>query len=130
MPVKYVLVERGNPGKPTAPKKFYAQHKSTGEVSLRQLTKQISARSTVSAADTMAVVESLIQLLPELLAEGNIVRLGDFGSFSGTLSGAGADTADDFRAALIEKFSIRFRPGKELTKAIASLDFRKDDASK
>ena len=130
MPVKYVLVERGNPGKPTVPKKFYAQHKSTGEITLRQLTKQISARSTVSAADTMAVLESLLEIVPEQLAAGNIVRLGDFGSFSASITSEGADTAEDFRAALIKAFSIRFRAGKELNRAVAGIDYQKDESSK
>ena len=129
MSVKYVLVERGNPGQPTAPKKFYAQHKSVGEVSTRQLMKEISARSTVSAADTMAVLESLLEILPEKLSQGQIVRLGDFGSFGGTLSGVGAATADAFTAAFITRFAIRFRPGKELNKAVAGVDFQQESGS-
>ena len=125
MPVKYVLVERGNPGNPTAPKKFYAQHKSAGEITTRQLMKEISARSTVSAADTMAVIESLLEILPEKLSQGLLVRLGDFGSFGATLNSEGAATADAFTASLISRFAIRFRPGKELNKAVAAVDYQK-----
>ena len=130
MAVKDVLVERGNPAKPSNPKKYYAHHKSSGEITLRQLTKQISARSTVSAADTMAVIESLLEIVPEQLAAGNIVRLGDFGSFSASITSEGVDTPEDFRAALIKTFSIRFRPCKELNRAVASIDYQKDESSK
>ena len=130
MSVKYVLAERGNPGKPTAPKKFYAVLKSSGEVTTRQLMKEISARSTVSAADTMAVIESLLDILPEKLSQGQIVRLGDFGSFSASVSSDGADTAEEFTAARITKYSIKFRPGKELNKAVATVEYRKDESSK
>jgi hypothetical protein len=35
MAVNYVVVERGNPAKPDAPKKFYAQAKSSGELTFR-----------------------------------------------------------------------------------------------
>lgn len=126
MPVKYVLVERANPANRTAPKKFYAQHKSAGEVTLRQLKNEISARSTVSAADTAAVLESLLEILPEKLSQGLIVRLGEFGSFSGTLSSSGAATAATFTGSLITRFAILFRPGKELNKAIAVVDFQKE----
>ena len=31
MAIKYVLTQRGNPGNPEAPKKFYAQAKSTAK---------------------------------------------------------------------------------------------------
>lgn len=129
MPVKYVLVERGNPGNAAAPKKFYAQLKSSGEVTTRQLMKEISARSTVSAADTMAVIESLLEILPEKLSQGQIVRLGDFGSFSASVSSEGADTAEEFTATRITKYSIKFRPGKELNKAVATVDYQKDESS-
>jgi predicted histone-like DNA-binding protein len=130
MSVKYILVERGNPAKPTAPKKFYAHLKSSGEVTTRQLIKEISARSTVSAADTMAVIESLLELLPEKLSQGQIVRLGDFGSFSASVTSSGADKAADFRPSLITRYSIRFRAGKELTKAVASIEYHKVDTTK
>ncbi len=130
MPVKYVLVARGNPGNPTAPKKFYAQLKSSGEVTTRQLIKEISARSTVSAADTMAVIESLLEILPEKLSQGQIVRLGDFGSFSASVTSEGADAAEDFNAVMIKRYSIRFRPGKELNRAVAVVDYKKAESDK
>lgn len=125
MAVKYVLVERGNPGKPNDPKKFYAQHKSAGEVTLRQLVKEISARSTVGGPDVMAVLESFLEVVPEKLAQGLIVRLGELGSFSGTVTSEGVSDAKTFTAANITSFSVRFIPGKELKRAIAAVDFEK-----
>ena len=126
MPVNYVLVQRGNPSKPTEPKKFYAQIKSTGEITTRQLMKDISARSTVSAADTMAVLESLLELLPEKLAQGLIVRLGDFGSFSATVSGEGVAKEEEFVAkSMITDYKIKFRAGKEMAKAVAGVEYQK-----
>ncbi len=124
--VKYVLVERGNPGNRAAPKKWYAQHKSSGEMTLRQLAKDLSNGSTVNMPDVMAVLESLLQRLPELLSQGMIVRLGDFGSFSGSLNSAGAATKEEFNAgADITGFNVKFRPGKELTKATAQVDYQR-----
>jgi hypothetical protein len=35
MAVTYVVVPHGNPGDPEAPKKFYAQAKSSGELTFR-----------------------------------------------------------------------------------------------
>ena len=55
MAAKYNVVQKGNPSKPNEPKKFYASSKSTGDVSLRALSKEISGTSTVSTADVMAV---------------------------------------------------------------------------
>ena len=39
MAVSYVVVERGNPLKPENPKKFYAQAKASGEVTLKRLSR-------------------------------------------------------------------------------------------
>ncbi len=42
MSVKYKLVEKGNPSDPTAPKKYFALAKSSGNITLRQLSKSIA----------------------------------------------------------------------------------------
>jgi len=81
MPVKYVIVPHRIPSKPDEPLTYYPRLKSSGEVSLRQITNDIALESTVSQADTMAVIESLLQNIPRYLAEGMIVRLGELGSF-------------------------------------------------
>ena len=48
MAVKYTVSERGNPLQPQQPKKWYANAKSTDNTTLRSLSKEIAARSTVS----------------------------------------------------------------------------------
>ena len=57
---------------------------------MRGLAKRISDISTVSSVDVMAVLEALFQVVPGELADGRIVRCGDFGSFSTTLQSEGA----------------------------------------
>lgn len=42
MSVKYVVREKGNPSKPSEPKKWYATAKSTGEISFKDLRNEIS----------------------------------------------------------------------------------------
>lgn len=61
MAVKYNLIERPNPSNRTAPKKWYAVAKSSGELTFRDLSKQIAQGSTtVSDTDVMAVLNDLI----------------------------------------------------------------------
>lgn len=125
MSVKYVVVEKHNPNDMQAPKKYYAIAKSAGEVSLKQLSKDISARSTVNSSDTLAVLDSLIQQLVKELEEGRIVRLGDFGSFQLSLSSEGAPAADKFTSSLIKKSKILFRPGVDLRDMLATVSYSK-----
>ena len=81
MPTKYNVISRRNPLDPQAPHKFYPSVVSGGRITLRQLARQISEISTVSTVDTMAVLEALLTIIPREIADGNIVELGEFGSF-------------------------------------------------
>ena len=125
MSVKYVIVEKHNPLDMQAPKKFYAVARSTGEITLKQLSKDISARSTVNSSDTLAVLDALVQQLVKELEEGRIVRLGDFGSFQISISSEGAESADKFNSSLIKKGKILFRPGSDLKNMLATLHYTK-----
>ena len=81
MSTKYTVIARRKPGDPTAPEKYYPSVKSSGRITLRQLSKQIAEISTVSSVDTLAVLEALLTLIPREISNGNIVNLGDFGTF-------------------------------------------------
>lgn len=125
MPINYVVVERGNPGNPEAPTKFYGLAKSRGELTLRQLSKRIADISTVSSIDTMAVLEALLKVIPEELGNGNIIRLGDFGSFYSKLTSEGAEKRDDFHSNFIKKTSIKFRPGVDVKNVLNDITYKK-----
>ena len=125
MAVKYTIIERGNPLQPEQPKKWYAYAKSAGETKLRALCKDIAARSTVSPADTQAVLVALTEVLVENLAEGKIVRLGDFGAFQISISSGGAESEAKFNASLIKGNKVVFRPGIDLKEMQNNLKYEK-----
>jgi len=125
MAVKYSLVQRIKPGDPSAPRKYYAVAQTTGSVTLRQLSKQIAEMSTVSPIDALAVMESLIQVLPDHLLNGKIVRLGELGAFRLTLSSEGVENADDFNKSLIKKVKLLFRPGKLISTKLKTANYEK-----
>lgn len=125
MAIPYTIIQRVNPANPTAPRKHYGVAKSNGEVSLRQLADQIAVISTVSSIDTLAVLESLLQVLPNHLLQGRIVRLGDFGDFRITISTERADTAENFHKSMIKKANLNFRGGKLIRNALKTADFVK-----
>ncbi len=112
MPVKFNIVERGNPGNPQAPKKFYPSIQSSGRVTTRQLAEQAAKESTVSPADIMAAIESFLSVIPTKLAKGNIVELGDFGTFWLRTTSEGAVTVEEVRSSQITSLLPRFNPGR------------------
>jgi predicted histone-like DNA-binding protein len=125
MSVKYVLSQKGNPLKPEEPKKWYANAKGDGAITLKAMGKEITRRSTVNHADTLAVLEALTQVLTERLGEGKIVRFGDFGSFQVAVGSAGAETEDQFTASLIKTKKVVFRPGMDIKEMLNNLKFEK-----
>ena len=125
MTVKFNVVQRGNPSNAEAPKKFYPSIESSGRKTLRQMAARISEISTVSSTDTMAVLEALLTTIPQELASGNIVELGDFGNFWLRGDSEGTETAADVRASSIKGVLPRFNAGKEFKKVLDVIEFEK-----
>ena len=125
MSVKFNIVERGNPSNREAPKKFYPSILSSGRVTTRELAEMAAQRSTMSSIDMMAAIESFLAIIPEQLAKGNIVELGEFGNFWLRIEAEGAETEDAVRADLITGVKPRFNPGKLFKKVLDGIDFIK-----
>ncbi|MDD4993458.1 MAG: DNA-binding domain-containing protein [Paludibacter sp.] len=126
MAVKYVLAPKGNPGDPNAPKKFYAQTKSTGDITLKQISREIAENSTtVSDSDVLAVLNDLTKILNRHLKDGKIVRFGDFGTFQINIKSEGAETEDKFHQAMLTNVKVTYRPGIDVREMINNLKFEK-----
>ncbi len=124
MSVKFNVVERANPRDLTAPKKFYPSVVASEKVTLRDIVKRVAEMSTVSPADTVAVVEALLAIIPEELSRGNIVRMGEFGSFWLRIHSSGEETEEDVSRENVSRVLPRFTPGKEFKQALQTLNFR------
>ena len=125
MNVKYNVVERANPSNRTAPKKFYPSIVSSGRMTSRELAAEAANVSTLSSADLAAALEIFLAIIPKELAKGNIVELGDFGSFWLKSTSEGSDSAEAVRATQINGVLPRFNPGKEFKKVLDSIQFEK-----
>ena len=126
MSTKFNVVTRPNPQDPEAPRKYYASVKSSGRVTLRELSQQIAQFSTVSTVDTMAVLEALLILIPREISRGNVVELGDFGSFWMRIQSDGSDTLEEVKANNIKRVLPRFTPGKVFRRALNNTEFVKN----
>jgi predicted histone-like DNA-binding protein len=125
MSVKYNVVEHGNPANPAAPKKFYPSIVSSGRLTARELAVEAASMSTLSSADLAAALEIFLTIIPKELAKGNIVELGDFGSFWLKANADGVETAEAARATQINTLLPRFNPGKEFKKVLATVEYEK-----
>jgi predicted histone-like DNA-binding protein len=125
MSIKFNIVERGRPGHGEVPKKYYPSLKSRGRVTMRELAREASDISTLSTPDMMAAVEAFLTLIPQHLANGQIVELGDFGSFWLRFSAEGVETPGEVKGRLITTLLPRFMPGKEFRRELEQAEFEK-----
>ena len=123
--VTYSVVPRLNPRDKDASPKYYAQAQASGDVSIREMSERIQQSCTVHKADVHAVLVALEDTMIDALKGGEIVRLGDLGTFQIGVSGKGALTEEDYTPSLIQKARINFRPGVALSGILNSLSFSK-----
>lgn len=61
---------------------YYGQVRVRQTVSFDRLCETIADRSTASKGDVQLVIDGLLHVLSQNLAEGNVVQVGDFGNFA------------------------------------------------
>lgn len=120
---------RKNPQDKVAPGKFYTQVVLGAELTQRQIIEQIADRCTVTGSDVKAVLDSLMTVLKRNLANGNVLRLGDLGSFRLSVSGLGTATAEKCTANTVRKARIIYTPSVELKESVSLFAFSKIGAS-
>ena len=123
--VTYSVVPRVDPRDISAEMTYYARAQARGEVTLGDMARRIQRRCTVTRADTMAVLISLGTGMRDGLCAGEIVRLGDLGSFQIGLNGEGSVTEEEYHTGLIKKAHINFRPGADLSDILNSLSYER-----
>ena len=123
--VTYSVSPRINPRDKEAAPKYYGQVQASGDISLREMAERIQQSCTVHKSDVFAVLVALEDVITDALKSGEIVRLGDLGTFQISISSKGAVTEEDYSDALIKKIRIIFRPGLALAGALSGLTFQK-----
>ena len=125
MPVKFNVSARKDPRDQNSQPKYYATVKSNGRSDTHAIAKSINSMSTVSSVDTAAVLEAFLTVVPEKLAEGNIVELGDFGTFRVSVSSDGEAIAGNVTARNITDVRVLFTPGKRFKQVLNTAEFQK-----
>ena len=123
--VTYSVVPRINPREKNDPPKYYAQAQASGDVNIREMSERIQQTCTVTKADVYAVLVSMEDVIIDALKSGEIVRLGDLGTFQIGVSGKGTLTEEEYDSSLIQKARINFRPGIALSGILTTLTYAK-----
>ena len=116
MALQFNPVEKTNPI--TKAKKWYAQPNLTGRRTLKDLSKDISEVSSLSAGDVQNVISNFVEQLPKWLMEGDSVKLDGFGTFRLSFSSDGVSTKEEVTANQIKDIYILFDADDQIKERI------------
>ena len=127
MPLKYRLVKRKDMSKDAAEgaELYYAQTSISKKVDLNRICSRISKYSTASRGDILLVLDGLITVMNESLADGESIHLGDFGSLRMVAGSKGSSTEKDFNSSLFNRAHIVFYPGTMLMDIVRDASYEK-----
>ena len=104
-------VQRVNPSDEDAPKKWYVTQVTTAQVDETQVAMDLADETTLNPSEAMMAIRQLRKILLRRLLGGESVKLGNWGSFSVTLSSTGAETKEAVTARNIKSVNLNFQPG-------------------
>jgi predicted histone-like DNA-binding protein len=126
MSVKYKLIQRVNPLKPTEAKKVYAVAIHEKTFKLKELSRELAARSTTaSEGDVYSVLIGMRDLIKEHLDRSDKVLIDGIGSFAVNLSSEGAESEEKFHTSLIKKAKVVYQEDAEMKEFSKNIKFEK-----
>lgn len=124
--VNYCVVAKINPANhESGEKKYYAVVQSKGQTGIDEIAERISASTTATRADVLAVLAALEEQVIDNLESGQTVKLGDIGSFRLSVGGEGSTTEDTYDTSLIERVKVVFTPSSRMKAGLNSLKYTK-----
>lgn len=103
-------VKRHNPTDPDAPQKWYVTQVTAAQVDETQVAMDLAEETTLNPSEAMMAIRQLRKVLLRRLLGGESVKLGNWGSFSVTISSTGTDTKEEVKANNIKSVNLNFQP--------------------
>ena len=116
-------VTRKNPQDKGATPKYYPVQNTVKQVDESTVAELIADETTLNPAEALMAIRQLRKVLVRELLNSNSIKLGNWGSFSVTLSTEGSETAEMVKATNVKNVGIRFTPGTELKEALQKAEF-------
>ncbi|MDR1064631.1 MAG: HU family DNA-binding protein [Azoarcus sp.] len=122
MAINIKKLSRKNP-RDLSQSKWYFTQASSGTVTLKELAQEIEKQTAMTYADVSSVLISLTELLAKHLKTGQIIRLGDFGSFRLSISSEGKEMPEELTTRHVKGTRILFAPSVELKAEIQGVSY-------
>jgi predicted histone-like DNA-binding protein len=122
-----VKTKRSGIGDKTA--KYHAVPIYSGEISTRQLARELARRSSLSEGDVLSALFGLSGLIEKYLHEGHKVRLDGLGLLSVSASSEGFDTPEECTPRRVKPKKICFRAATDLKANLKTIRFEREKKS-
>ena len=86
---KFNLVQKGKPGKPDEPKKWYAVPQTREAQSVKAMTRSATENTSTAPIEMEAALDLLGKYASEQLLQGHTVKVGDLGTLRITFKSDG-----------------------------------------
>lgn len=125
MSVQFKMIPKKNSLVSPPETKYYPCAVSKGEVNLDDLARIVASRTTMSRPDCFGVIMALSDVIGESLANGNIVRIDNLGTFQINLTGTPADTEAALGKSNIKAAKINYKPSKDLKTRMKKITYKR-----
>lgn len=116
-------IQRRNPQDDKAPKKWYVTQVTATQVDETQVAMDLSEETTLNPSEAMMAIRQLRKVLLRHLLSGESVKLGNWGSFSITVTSTGSDTKEEVSARNIKSINLNFQPDAEFKADLQKASF-------
>lgn len=110
MAVLVKAVKKINPQNPTEPQKWYVTQVTTAQVDETQVAMDLSEETTLNPSEAIMAIRQLRKVVLRRLLSGESVKLGNWGSFSISISSSPSEKKDDVTARNIKSLNLNFQP--------------------
>jgi predicted histone-like DNA-binding protein len=125
MAIYYTPVPKKNNINKETPMQYYPCAVAKNDIDFEELCEMVSSQCSATRADCYMVITALTDVMKDQLLQGNIVRMGDLGSFRTTLSGEPSEAPDKVSRHKIKKCNLAFKPSKNIQDALKKAQFLK-----
>lgn len=103
-------IKRLNPNKREDPPKWYVTQMTTAQVNETQVAMDLADETTLNPSEAMMAIRQLRKILLRRLLGGESVKLGNWGSFSITISSTPSETMEEVSTHNIKSVNLNFQP--------------------
>ena len=120
--MKMKFVFKKNPQAPEEAPKLYASAVHSVKIDIGELALKVSERCSLRRSDVQGALIALMEIIPNELLKGNIISLGELGSFYASVKSKGVESEKELSISMVSGTRIKYRPTKELTKKLRMID--------